>query len=95
MTHPEDRVITGTVTDDEGRPLAEAAVAIAVAPGQVPDIAALTGPDGRFSIAAPEPGDYTFIATAPGERTGRASVHVGGTGPSEAEIEIRVSGAVP
>ena len=48
-------------------------------------------------IAAPEPGDYTVVATAPGERTGRVTVHVGVEGPSggEGEVEIRVSGTGP
>lgn len=91
MTPSDVPVVTGTVTDDAGRPLAEAAVAIAAAPGPVPDIAALTGPDGRFAIPAPEPGDYTLVATAPGERTGRVTVHVSADGPAEAEIQIRVS----
>jgi hypothetical protein len=92
MTSPGGPVITGIVTDDAGQPLAEAAVAIAAAPGPVPDIAALTGPDGRFAIAAPEPGQYIFVATAPDQRTGRVSVHVGAEGAAGADVEIRVSG---
>jgi hypothetical protein len=95
MTPPDVPIITGTVTDDAGQPLAEAAVAIAAAPGPVPDIAALTGPDGRFAIAAPQPGDYTVVATAPGERTGRVTVRVGDEAPPESEVEIRVSPAGP
>lgn len=95
MTPPDVPIISGTVTDDAGQPLAEAAVAIAAAPGPVPDIAALTGPDGRFAIAAPEPGDYTVVATAPGELTGRVTVHVGAEGPPETDVEIRVSQAGP
>lgn len=95
MTPQDVPVVTGTVTDDAGQPLAEAAVAIAAAPGPVPDIAAMTGPDGRFAIPAPEPGDYTFVATASGERTGRVTVHVSADGVVEAEVEIRVSGSVP
>ena len=97
MTPGDVPIIAGTVTDAAGRPVAEAAVAIVAAPGPVPDIAALTGPDGRFAIAAPEPGDYTIVATSPGELTGRATVHIGVEGPSEgkAEVEIRVSGTGP
>ena len=92
MTPPDVPVITILVTVDAGQPLAEVAVAVAAAPGPVPDIAALTGPDGRFAIAAPEPGDYTIVATAPDERTGRVMVHVGDESPAEGEVEIRVSG---
>jgi len=84
-------VIRGVVTDATGNPLADAAVAIAAAPVAVPDIAALTGPDGRFAIAAPAPGGYTVVATAPGTGTGTVTVQVDVSGASETEVEIRVA----
>ena len=80
-----------------GHPLADAAVAIAAAPVAVPDIAALTGPDGRFAIAAPAPGDYTVVATAPGTGTGSVTVHVDTADASETDVEVRVAppGSLP
>ncbi|MFE5672605.1 carboxypeptidase-like regulatory domain-containing protein [Agromyces sp. NPDC056523] len=91
MTPEDVPLITGRVTDDAGRPVAEAAVAIVAAPGPVPDIAALTGADGRFTMSVAEPGEYTVVATAPDQRTGAVTVLVGAEGPVEGEVEIRVS----
>ena len=97
-------LITGRVTDGAGRPVAEAAVSFVAAPGPVPDIAAVTGADGRFALRAPMPGEYVVAATGPGELTGRVTVVVGaaeapGSGPtgspSEVEVEIRMERAEP
>lgn len=88
MTAPTSAVIEGVVTDSAGHPVADAVVAIAAAPGPTPDIAALTGPDGRFAIAAPLTGWYTISATAPGSGTGTGTVHVGAAGSLRADIEI-------
>ncbi len=91
-------LISGRVTDGAGRPIAEAAVSIVTAPGPVPDIAVVTGADGRFALPAPMPGEYVVAATGPGELTGQVSVVVGAEGldaPSEAEVEIRVVRADP
>lgn len=84
-------VIQGVVTDDAGQPLAEVAVALAEGPGPVPDIAALTGPDGRFAITAPMPGSYTIVATAPGSRTGSVTAQVDAAGSPDTNVQIRVS----
>lgn len=54
-------IINGTVTDPSGRPVVGATVLIASAPTPVPDIAALTGADGAFSIAVPAPGAYRLV----------------------------------
>ncbi len=89
-------MINGRVTDGAGRPVAEAAVSIVAAPVPVPDIAAVTGADGRFALPAPMPGEYVVAATGPGELRGRVSVVVGAEGldaPSEVEVEIRVERA--
>jgi hypothetical protein len=54
-------IINGTVTDPSGRPVVGATVLIAASPIPVPDIAALTGADGAFSIAVPAPGAYRLV----------------------------------
>lgn len=54
-------IINGTVTDPSGRPVVGATVLIASSPIPVPDIAALTGADGAFSIAVPAPGAYRLV----------------------------------
>jgi hypothetical protein len=77
-------IISGTVTDPSGRPVPGASVAITAAPAPVPDIAALTGADGRFSIVVPVAGAYRVAAH--GER-GSADVAVT---VADAEVEIAV-----
>ena len=80
-------VIMGTVTDGDGRPLADVSVGILDAPVPVPDIAALTGPDGSFALGAPAPGRYTVVATGPGGERSQASVDIG-TGEAAVDVEI-------
>ena len=87
-------IIVGVVLDDAGRPVADATVAVVSAPAPVPDIAALTGPDGRFAIVAPEPGDYTILATAPDSRSARVSARID-VGAAEIQVELRLTGPAP
>ncbi|MET0143653.1 MAG: carboxypeptidase-like regulatory domain-containing protein [Ilumatobacteraceae bacterium] len=91
MTAPSAAVIQGVVTDDAGRPLDEVAVAVESAPGPVQEIAALTGPDGRFAISAPVLGSYTIVATAPDSRVGRVTVELDAARSRGRDVEIRVS----
>lgn len=58
-------VISGMVRDQSGQPLAEATVAFASGPEPLPDVAALTGEDGRFRLTAPVPGSYSIACTLP------------------------------
>ncbi|MGW1767229.1 carboxypeptidase-like regulatory domain-containing protein [Streptomyces sp. NPDC002073] len=82
--------ITGTVLDAHGDPVPGVAVAIADGPGPFPDIAALTGADGRFSLSVSTEGVYTVQGTAADGRSARASVEVsaGGTPPASAELRL-------
>ncbi|MDB5948126.1 MAG: Carboxypeptidase regulatory-like domain, partial [Ramlibacter sp.] len=50
--------ISGLVLDATGHPAAQVRVFIVKAPGPVPDVAALTGADGRFALAATRAGTY-------------------------------------
>ena len=54
-------MINGAVTDPYGHPVVGVTVLIASSPVPVPDIAALTGEDGTFSIAVPAPGEYRLV----------------------------------
>ena len=57
-------VLSGIVTDPAGRPVANARVALAAAPVEFVDVAALTGEDGRFSFGVPVVGVYRVEAFA-------------------------------
>ncbi|WP_077490387.1 carboxypeptidase-like regulatory domain-containing protein [Sinomonas mesophila] len=86
-------LLTGRVTDDGGAPLALASVAVVRAPVPMPDIAALTDADGRFTLTAPAPGEYEVGVSADGFERTTAEVTVGGDG--EAALEIRLRRASP
>lgn len=88
MSASTPALITGVVTDEEGRPVAEAAVSVQAAPVPVPDISALTGSDGRFTYAPPVPGRYTLAARAPGYRVGTIQV---GVHSSTVTVELRLT----
>lgn len=53
--------IHGVVTDPSGQPVPGAVVMLAAAPVPVPDIAALTDAEGRFSIVVPASGAYRLL----------------------------------
>ena len=83
------RVISGTVLSASGQPVALARVYVLAAPGPVPDVALLTGADGRFEIGAPQPGAYEIGASTDGLGSGRVAVRVT---RSDAQVQIKLGG---
>lgn len=81
--------IAGTVVDARGRPVHGARVFLVRAPVPVPDIAALTDAEGRFSLGAPAPGTYAVGAAGDGGSV-EERVEVGAEG---AEVVLRLGGA--
>jgi hypothetical protein len=81
-------VVAGRVVGASGAPLAEARVAFAEAPVPVPDVAAVTGADGRFALSAPAPGRYVVLGAADGHAAASVAVEVRG---ERAELEIRLA----
>ena len=61
-----------------------AVVVIVTAPVDVPDIAALTGDDGTFVVAAPAPGRYRLGVRADGHGEHELVVDVGG----DVDVEV-------
>jgi protocatechuate 3,4-dioxygenase beta subunit len=82
------RTIAGTVIDATGEPVADARVYITSAPGSVPDVAALTGADGRFRLTAPQPGSYQIDASSDAGGSGRVTTVVG---PKDVTVEIKIA----
>jgi hypothetical protein len=68
-------VISGIVSSSAG-PVALARVAVTSAPGPMPDIAALTDSNGRFSFASVGPGRYQLAVYADDFSPGHATVEV-------------------
>ncbi len=62
-------VIAGRVRGPDARPVAQARVYFLDGPAPFPDVAALTGEDGTFTLAAPAPGTYTIGCAAEGFAT--------------------------
>ena len=81
-------IIDGAVTDPSGHPVVGATVLIASSPVPVPDIAALTGEDGGFSIAVPVPGDYGLVVRSEVDLV-EVTVHVTA---EEAQVTVALSG---
>jgi Carboxypeptidase regulatory-like domain len=86
---PSTPVIAGVVRDGKGDPVEAARVYVVDAPVSLPDIAALTGSDGAFSIGVPVTGRYTVEATAEGWTPVHTTVDAT---PGVNQIEIRLGG---
>ena len=67
-------VLSGTVRDPGGQPVPQARVWFASGPVPLPDMAALTGADGRFVLSAPAAGDYVLECAADGYEPYRAPI---------------------
>lgn len=74
MSAADPGLIAGVVRDDRGAPVQGARVYFTDAPAPIQDVAALTGADGGFSLAAPVDGVYTLECSAEGFAAARASV---------------------
>ncbi|MFE6161270.1 carboxypeptidase-like regulatory domain-containing protein [Streptomyces sp. NPDC056486] len=75
--------ITGVVRDASGTPVTGAHVLFTDGPQPLPDIAALTDAEGRFSLSAPTTGVYTL--------TCRADPLSGPPGTAEATVRVEPS----
>jgi Carboxypeptidase regulatory-like domain len=70
-------VITGTVRDLAGHPVAGARISFVEGPVPLADIAALTAEDGTFSLTAPVAGIYRIACHADGFRSQSSTITVG------------------
>lgn len=58
------KTISGVVLDPQGKPVEGARVYFTETPAPMPDIAVMTGGDGRFQVGAGRPGVYRIAAAA-------------------------------
>ncbi|MEV8317712.1 carboxypeptidase-like regulatory domain-containing protein [Streptomyces sp. NPDC059900] len=81
--------IAGVVRDASGTPVPGAHVLFSDGPRPLPDIAAMTDAEGRFSLSAPTAGVYTL--------TCRADPLSGPPGTAEATVRVepQTEGALP
>jgi Carboxypeptidase regulatory-like domain len=81
-------LVSGIVRDPDGDPVEGARVYFASGPVPHPDIAALTGVDGSFTLSAPSPGAYEIECAAEGYGTERAPLEV--AEGEEARLDFRL-----
>jgi hypothetical protein len=82
-------VLAGVVRGPAGEPVPLARVYVAGGPVPVPDIAALTDAEGRFTMSLPAPGAYELGCAAEGYAPSSTTVEV--TGERELELELRLA----
>ena len=83
-------VLSGTVTDPAGKPVAGARVSARhTATGQTAE--ALTDPSGRYEGLSLDPGDYEVSVSAPGFSTTITKLTVTGGGPQTVNLALRAA----
>jgi hypothetical protein len=86
---PAQILISGIVHDDAGNPVPLARVYFVAGPGQLPDIAALTDQQGRFTLSVGSAGTYEIEVSADAFHAVRVTVTV--VAGTKAELDIRMS----
>lgn len=87
------QVINGLVRDRSGAPLAEASIGFASAPVALPDVAALTGTDGRFRLSVPTPGSYSLVCTLPDGTNETRTIEITANADAAVTFDINVDPA--
>ncbi len=82
-------LIEGSAHLADGTPIGEARVFFTESPVPLPDIAALTDDDGRFSLFAPSPGRYQLACHADGFDVVTVAVEVDESSAT-AEVDIEM-----
>lgn len=81
--------ISGTVLELNGKPIEDVRVYFVTGPLPLPEIAALTDKDGKFTLTAPAEGEYEIGFSADGYKSVTVSTTV--TRGQNAQIEVRLS----
>lgn len=80
--------VSGRVLSDDGSPVAGAAVYVVDGPSPIPDIAQITGPDGRYSLRVLTAGSYRIGASVTGRKARPVPVDVGPGGALAIDIHL-------
>ncbi len=82
-------IVAGVVRGPAGEQVAQGRVFIARSPVPVPDVAALTDAEGRFTLSLPAPGLYEVACVAEGYAPSSATVEV--ADEQELRLELRLT----
>ena len=88
MTNSQS-IISGTVLDPDGQPVAEARVYFIDGPVPLPDIAVLTNRSGEFTLTAPAPGTYKIGCSADGFASITVTVNITTVQNVQVEIQLK------
>lgn len=80
-------LISGHVVDEQGQPVAWARVMFARGPVPMPDVASMTGEDGRFTLSVPANGPYEILIVS--DEHGKKKTTVAVTGDRH-DIAVRL-----
>jgi hypothetical protein len=86
-------IVAGVVHGSAGEPVPQARVFVARSPVPVPDIAALTDTEGRFTVSLPAAGVYELACAAEGYQPASATIEL--TGERESRLELRLAPEQP
>ena len=84
--------IRGQVRTPDGQPIAEARVFYTESPVPMPDVAALSGADGRFELSTPAAGRYTVGLAMEGYASSSVTVDVEAEQPADIDITLQPAG---
>jgi hypothetical protein len=82
-------IVAGAVRGPAGEPVPQARVFIARGPVPVPDVAALTDAEGRFTLSFPAPGTYGVACVAEGYAPSSRTLEV--ADEHELRLELRLT----
>lgn len=93
MTSPQvPRTIRGVVLSEDGQPVIDVVVGVTSGPVPLPDIAAVTGEQGDFILAAPAVGQYVLTVSYPDGTQENRTLHVADE-DTEVALEVRPGGS--
>lgn len=81
-------LIRGRVVDRAGTPVSGAAIYVIAAPVSLPDVAQLSGEDGRFTLSVPAAGTYVVGARADPAGSGQTTLIVEGSQDTAGDIVL-------
>ena len=81
-------VISGVVRSPDGKPVSNARVYFTAGPVALPDIAALTDENGRFTLTAPAPGEYVIESST--DEYGARSSKVKVKGGEQVNLDLKM-----
>lgn len=82
-------IISGVISDSDGKPLADAQIYFTESPMPLPDIAMLTDSDGKYSLSVPSAGKYGIGYNAAGFASKKVTVTIGSEQNTTLDVQLK------